>query len=72
MEKFKVHVVQNRLIQISKNEKGKIIKHDDYYICPAYNIYINGKRFSNSSFRFYFDLEIEAILNAKSFRIKNR
>lgn len=72
MEKFKVYIVQNRLIQISNNEKEKIIKHDDYYNCPVYNIYINGKRFSDSSFRFYFDLEIVEILNAKSFRIKTR
>lgn len=72
MEKFKVHVVQNRLIRITKNENEKLIKLDDFYNCCAYNIYINGKRFSDSSFRFYFNLEIVEILNAKSFRIKTR
>jgi hypothetical protein len=70
MEKFKVNVAKNRIIQFSKNEKGKV-KSDDYDSYTAYTIYINEKRlFKDSYFIFYFALKIKDILNAKSFSLK--
>lgn len=70
MVKIKVLFVQNRQIQFTKNEKRKIINPEDFYNAPGYNIYIDGKCLSHSFFRFYFNLEIVKILNAKSFCIK--
>ena len=70
MKKFKIVVIQNRLIQFLKFEKEKIIKPGDFYNSPVYNIYINGKCFSDSFFSFYFDLEIVEILNAKQLFLK--
>lgn len=65
MEKFKIRVLENKIIQITKKEISR-----DYWSNHFYNIYIDGKRFRYARFKFRFELEIEDILNAKQLFLK--
>ena len=60
MEKFKIVVLENKIIQITKEEISR-----NYWNNAYYNIYINGKRYRRFGFKFRCELEIEDILNAK-------
>jgi hypothetical protein len=60
MEEFKIFVLENRIIQITKKEISR-----NYWSNNFYNIYVDGKRYRHYAFKFRFDLEIEYILNAK-------
>ena len=62
MEKFKILVLENKIIQITKADK-EISRY--YWNNAYYNIYINGKQYRRSGFKFRCELEIEDILNIK-------
>lgn len=60
MEKFKISILENEIIQITKKEISRNYWNNDFY-----NIYIDGKRYRHLKFKFRCELEIEDILNAK-------
>lgn len=65
MEEFRIHVLENRVIQFVK--KGK---NEDYWSNPVYYPCIDEKCFKNDFFRFYFELYFEEILDAKQLCLK--
>jgi hypothetical protein len=75
MEKFKINVLENEIIEIGHDEWLKNNKNyfsDDLNIkCKNfYIIYIDGKRYRQSGFKFCFNLKIEDIFNAKQLFLK--
>jgi hypothetical protein len=65
MEEFKIFVLENEIIQITKKEISR-----NYRSSRLYNIYIDGKRYRHPVFKFRCELEFEDILNAKSIDLK--
>ena len=59
-DKFKIAVLENEIIQITKEEINR-----NYWDNNFYTIWVDGKRYRHSGFKFRFALEIEDILNAK-------
>jgi hypothetical protein len=65
MEKFRIRVLENRVIEFVK--KGK---NEDYLSNPVYYFCIDEKCFENDFFRFYSELTFEDVLNAKQLCLK--
>lgn len=65
MEKFRIRVLENRVIEFVKQGKN-----EDYWSNPVYYPCIDEKCFENDFFRFYFELYFEEILDAKQLCLK--
>ena len=64
-DKFKIDVLENRIIQISDKKAYR-----NYWSSELYNIYVDEKCDIESAFKFDAELEFENILNAKSIVLK--
>jgi hypothetical protein len=76
MEKFKVLILENEILEVATDEWLKVKENyrqliDLFYRCnDFYDIYVDGERFSRASFRCKFDLYFKYILNAKQLFLK--
>jgi hypothetical protein len=76
MEKFKVLILENEILEVATDEWLKVKENyrqltELFYRCnDFYDIYIDGERFTRASFRCKFDLYFKYVLNAKSFCLK--
>lgn len=76
MEKYRINVLENRVIEIAVDDWLKIKGQHWLYptLCDKYNdfydIYLDGERYTRASFRVHFNVQLEDVLNAKSFYLK--
>jgi hypothetical protein len=76
MEKFRIVVLENKIIQIATDEWLKVKENprqliDLFNRCKDfYDIYMDGERLTRASFRCMFNLDFKYILNAKQLFLK--
>lgn len=76
MEKFRIHVLENEILQIATEEWLKVKENRRQLIdlvnkCKNfYDIYMDGERLTRASFSCMFHLNFSYILNAKQLFLK--
>jgi hypothetical protein len=76
MEKIRIHVLENEILQIATDEWLKVKENyrqltNLFRSCKDfYDIYMDGERLTRASFRCKFDINFKYILNAKQLFLK--